>query len=291
MSRSEARSGRRLYLVFGGLLLLNLVLMTYNVRRLSPEDGTEQTVLRVWTVSLLAPIQNWVGTALDFVGSFWSGYLDLRGAREENEHLRVENAQLRQENEVKTAAAAEATRLKQLLELQDQTKYPFVVAGVVARDATTWFRRVTIDKGSLRGIKLNMPVVTPGGLVGRIVAVGPNAAEVMLITDEHAGAGARLVNSRAAGEIEGRGDGFMRLRSISSILEVKEDDREAIVTSGLDRIFPQGILVGYVERVTPGAGAMPHDILVRPAAPLDRLEEVMVLLVEPRDLWTPEAIK
>jgi rod shape-determining protein MreC len=125
--------------------------------------------------------------------------------------------------------------------------------------------------------------------VGRVVAVGPNAAKVQLVTDEHAGAGGRLVSSGAAGEIKGRGDGMLRFKNISSIEDVKDD--EAILTSGLDRIYPAGILIGMVQSKATGTGAAPQDIVVRPAAQLDRLSEVMVLLVEPKDLATPETVK
>ena len=278
-------------MAFGVLLAANLVLMASTAKRVTPDDGTEQTVLRAWTVAALTPIQNALGWVVSGVSSIWSGYVDLRGAREKAEALEAENARLRQENEAKSAAALEAERLREIAGLKGKTTFEFVTADVVARDASTWFRRVTIDKGTTSGIQLNMPVVTPGGLVGRVTAVGLNASVIQLITDEHAGAGGRLSISRAAGEIKGRGDGSMRFKSISSVQEIDQEAHEAIVTSGLDKIYPAGILIGFVDTVAKGAGALPHDIRVRPAAPLDRLEEVMVLLVKPQDLQTPEGIK
>jgi rod shape-determining protein MreC len=288
MSRSEGNN-RRLFVVFGALLLLNLGLMTWTAKRFSPEDGSEQTLLRSWTTAALAPIQSVFGGAISSVGSVWSSYVDLRGARERAEKLEVENATLRQESETARSQAAEVERLRQLVGLKDRTKYEFVVAEVVARDATQWFKHVTIDKGSASGIALNMPVVTPGGLVGRVVHVTPVSAEIQLITDEHAGAGGRLVNSRVAGEIKGRGEEFCRMKSISSIQTVTKD--EAIVTSGLDRVYPAGILIGYVLSAEGGGGAIPQDIVVRPAAPLDRLEEVMVLKIDKQHPAVPEAAK
>ena len=290
MSRSEGRQ-KRLLLLFAFLLVSQLVLMSYTARTISPEDGTEQVVLRTWVLTLVTPIQSAVGSVASGVASVWNGYVDLRGARERNADLERENGALRSEIETARAAAAENERLRRQLELKPLVRYDWVTANIVSRDATVWFKRVTIDKGTFAGIQLNQPVVTPGGLVGRVTAVGPNGAQVQLITDEHAGAGGRLTDSRMAGEIKGRGDGFLRLKSISSIQHVDEKKREGVVTSGLDGIYPMGILIGYVESVTPGAGASPQEIVIRPSAELDRIEEVMVLKVEPSDLATPETIK
>jgi rod shape-determining protein MreC len=290
MSRASERQKQKWTpWILGFLLLTQLGVMATKSRHASPEGETDQSVLRFWMLSIVSPVQSGIGSALSGIGSVWTGYLDLRGVRARNEELELENARMRAEIESARAAAAENERLRKELELRPLLKYQSIPAEVVARDATPWFKRITINKGSLAGVKLNQPVVTPDGLVGRVVALGLNAAQVQLITDEHAGVGGRLTTSRAAGEIKGRDDGLCRFKSISGLDEVKEKD--AILTSGLDRIYPAGILVGYVETVKPGTGAIPLDITVRPAADLDRVEEVMVLVVDPQDLATPETIK
>lgn len=263
--------------------------MGYTARTANPVDGTEQSMLRVWTMTVISPIQSVIGSIFSTIGSGWTGYIDLRGVAERNEQLQADNDRMRAEIESARAASAENERLRQMLELKPLLKYDSVVAEVVARDASVWFKRITINKGTLAGIQLDQPVVTPAGLVGRVTAVGPNVAQVQLITDEHAGVGGRLSLSRAAGELKGKGDGFCRFKSISSLQEVGPGER--IVTSGLDRIYPAGILIGSVESVTPGAGASPHDITVRPSTDLDRIEEVMVLKVKPEDLTVVETIK
>jgi rod shape-determining protein MreC len=290
MSRASERQ-RQKYTpwLLGALLLSQLILMAVTSRHRSPDDGSEQSILRSWTLTLVTPIQSGIGSVLSGIGSVWHGYVDLRGVRGRNETLEAENARLRAEIESARAAAAENERLRKELELKPLLKYDSVAAEVVARDATVWFKRVTINKGTLAGVRRDMPVVTPDGLVGRVVAVGLNAAQVQLITDEHAGVGGRLTRSRAAGELKGRDDGRCRFKSISGL--DTDLDNDAILTSGLDRIYPAGILVGYVESVKPGAGAVPLDITVRPAADLDRLEEVLVLIVAPQDLATPETVK
>jgi len=288
MSRGEVRSKWQ-PLMLAVLLGIQFLIMTVSAKHRSTADGTDETVLRSWSVALFTPLQEGVGYLFSGVSTTWREYGDLRGVRERNTQLEEENGRLRSEIENARAASAENDRLRRLLDLKPLLKYPSVTADVVARDADAWFRRITIDKGRKAGIELNCPVVTPDGLVGRVVAVGPNAAQVQLITDEHAGAGGRLVESRAPGEIKGRGNGTCSFKSVSSIQQIGE--QEVIVTSGLDGIYPAGILVGYVESYTPGSGASPHDIVVRPAANIDRLEEAMVILMTPKDLATPEGVR
>jgi rod shape-determining protein MreC len=288
MSRGEVRSKWQPFLL-ALLLGSQFLIMTLSARHRSRTDGSVETIFRSWSVAAFTPLQQFIGSGFSGVTSLWDDYVDLRGVRDRNAVLEEENGRLRSEIENARAAAAENERLRRQLDLKPLLKVQTVTADVVARDADAWFERVTINKGSLAGIRLNHPVVTPDGLVGRIVDVGPNAAQIQLITDEHAGAGGRLVESRAAGEVKGRGNGTCGFKSISSIQQIRE--QEVIVTSGLDRVYPAGILVGFVEAYTPGAGASPHDIVVRPAAQLDRLEEVMVLIVTPQDLATPEGVR
>lgn len=271
------------------LLASQLLLMAVTSRRFSAEDGTEQSVLRSWTMTIVTPIQSAFGYVTDSVASVWNGYFALRGSNERAAALEEENANLLAEIEAARAAAAENERLRQALELRPLLKYESVVAEVVARDSTAWFKRIVVNKGSQDGVKGNMPVVTADGLVGRVTQVGPFASQIQLITDEHAGVGGRLTASRAVGEIEGKGDGTCRMKSISSLYDVTE--AEPILTSGLDRLYPAGILIGYVTSVAKGAGATPQDITVRPSADLDRVEVVMILLVPSVDLSMPDTVK
>jgi rod shape-determining protein MreC len=287
-ARERYRNQKYIHLALAILLLSQLVLMAVSARTVGT-TGDEQSLFRTWVMTLVTPVESLFTGATSGIGSIWTGYVDLRGVRDRNTTLEAENAAMRAEIEQARLAAAENARLREMLDIGPLLKYDTVVAQVVARDTTAWFKRVVVNKGTRAGIKLDHPVITPNGLVGRVVAVGPNFAQIQLITDEHAGVGGRLVTARAAGEVKGRGDGFCRFKSITGLVDVAQG--EAILTSGLDRIYPAGILVGYVESATPGSGAAPIDIVVRPAADLDRLSELMVLKVEPSDIQLPETIK
>ena len=135
-----------------------------------------------------------------------------------------------------------------------------------------------------------MPVVTATGIVGRVITVSPWAAQVMLVTDEKAGAGAvvgQLGQSSAMGSVRGRPDlGLIEMRYVSGVERVENGDY--VMTTGQDGIYPPGLNVGAVVDVKNGTATQPHDILIRPGARLDQLEEVAVLLYHPPQRPAPE---
>ena len=182
-----------------------------------------------------------------------------------------------------------AVTLRSLLNLKEQTGYDQVPARVIARDSSVWFNTVTIDRGSSSGIALNMPVATGGGIVGRVIALSPWTAQVM-ITDEKAAAGAiigQLGGSGALGPVRGLGkNGLIEMRYVSGLEKVAVGDY--ILTTGQDGIYPPGLSVGEVVQVTPGTATQSHEILIRPTAQLDQLEQVAVLLYRPPAKPAPE---
>jgi rod shape-determining protein MreC len=179
--------------------------------------------------------------------------------------------------------AAEGERLEKLFQLNQKSGYQSVVARVIARDPSMWFDSVTIDKGRWAGVDVNMPVVTPGGIVGRIVSTGPLSSQVMLITDEKSGAGAvvgQLGESSALGSIKGMGEnGLLEMRYVSGMEKVQVGD--TVTTTGQDAIYPPGYGVGQIVEVRPGSATQAQVIRIRPGAGLDRLKEVAVLMYRP----------
>lgn len=261
------------------LLLTNLVIMAVDAR-----DGvTRQRMLRVWIQALASPAQSISSGASGAGTSFVKQIVNFRGTAKENERLQKElvDAQL----EVRNAQQAtdENERLKGLLGLKEQTGYERVAARVIARDSSTWFNTITINRGSSSGIALNMPVVTGGGIVGRVIALSPWTAQVMMITDDKAAAGAivgQVGGSGALGSVRGLGDkGLIEMRYVSGLEKVEVGNY--ILTTGQDGIYPPGLTVGEVVQVKAGTATQSHEILIRPGAKLDQLEEVAVLLYRP----------
>ena len=270
------------------LLVANLIIMAVDAK---DSDG-RQKVLRVWTQSFASPLQSASSKATGATSGFFQQIWNFRSTAQENEQLKERLAQVETELHTAQQAAAENDRLKALLNLNEQTNIKSVPARVIARDPSVWFNTITINRGSTSGIEMNMPVVTPGGIVGRIITVGPWSSQVMLITDEKAGAGAvvgQLGQSGALGSVRGRADlgvGMIEMRYVSGIEKVEVNDY--VMTTGQDGIYPPGLNVGRVIDVKNGTATQAHEILIQPGAQLDHLEEVAVLLYHPPPRPVPE---
>ena len=268
------------------LLLTNLVIMAVDAR----DSGTRQRLLRVWIQALVSPAQSISSGASGAGTNFVRQIVNFHSTANENEKLKEQLSTAQLELRKAQQATAENERLKSLLNLKEQTGYDRVPARVIARDSSVWFNTITINRGSSSGIALNMPVVTGGGIVGRVIALSPWTAQVMMITDEKAAAGAivgQLSGSGALGSVRGLGEkGLVEMRYVSGLVKVEVGDY--ILTTGQDGIYPPGLTIGEVVQVRPGTATQSHEILIRPGAKLDQLEEVAVLLYHPPPRPAPE---
>jgi len=275
-TQREIRQKAPLWLI--GLLLANVVIMAIDAR---DSQGGQQMV-RVWTQTVATPVQNVSSKAGGATSNFFRQIFNFHSIAAENEQLKQRVTEMESELHNARLQTAENERLKGLLGLRDQNTYQTVPARVIARDPSIWFNTITIDRGSSSGVKVNMPVVSATGIVGRVVTVSPWASQVMLVTDEKAGAGAvvgQLGESGALGSVRGRPDlGLVEMRYVSGLEKVTVGDY--VVTTGQDGIYPAGLNVGEIVDVKNGTATQPHQILIRPGARLDRLEEVAVLLYE-----------
>jgi rod shape-determining protein MreC len=275
-TQKEIRQRAPLWLI--SLLVLNFIVMAVDAR---DADG-QQKIIRVWTQTFVSPLQNASSKASGATSGFFQQIWNFRGAAQENEHLKQRVSALEAELNNARRAEAENERLKSLLNLNEQIQMKSVPARVIARDPSVWFNTITINVGSTSGVAVNMPVVTSGGIVGRVITVSPFAAQVMLITDEKAGAGAvvgQLGQSGALGSVRGRADlgvGVIEMRYVSGLEKVEVND--TVMTTGQDGIYPPGLNVGRVVDVKNGTATQAHQILIQPGAQLDHLEEVAVLL-------------
>ncbi len=244
---------------------------------------SEQSILRTWIMTVFTPVARAADSVISAVTGAVAGYTDLRGAREENIRLKADVERLTKELNEAHERTGEYDRLKAQINLPNLPQYRAIAANVVARDTNLWFKRLTIDRGTLDGVKRDMAVTTTTGIVGRVIHVGPNHARVQVITDKYAGVGAMLQNSRRMGEVRGLDqEARCELKNIRATDQVQVG--EAVVTTGLDRIYPKGLMVGHVERIENDPHGPWHKIIVLPSAPVDRIEQVMVLLVEQKDI-------
>jgi rod shape-determining protein MreC len=243
------------------------------------DEVTKQRMIRVWFQALTSPVHNLMSTASGSSIGFFQNLARLRQASAENEKLRQRVSDLERDTVVLKSKTVGYERLRTILDLKEQAEYQVVTARVIARDPSAWHDSVIINRGSNNGIALNMPVVTGEGIVGRIVALSPVSAEIMLITDEKAAAGAivgQIGSSNAYGSVRGLGkNGLLEMHYVSGLEKVNVGDR--IITTGQDGIYPANLNVGNIVEVHSGTSTTTHTIYLKPNANLSSLQEVAIL--------------
>ena len=231
-------------------------------------------LLEVVTFGTFAEVQRAASGGTGGIRNAWKGYINLRGVRAENEMLKRQLGELQVKFQQERAAAERTRQLEQLLGFQQQIAIQSVATSVIGAGASPDSRTVTIDKGTSSGVHLNMPVIAPTGVVGRVVTPTGHASKVQLLVDRNAGAGALVDRSRAQGVILGSGEELLNMKFVSATADVKPGD--TVVTSGIDGIYPKGFVIGKIETVESGTGLY-KVIRVRPGVDFNRLEEVLVI--------------
>jgi rod shape-determining protein MreC len=266
---------QRSKLLLGALVFAHLIAISRQV-----DTGGGVSVLERAIFALLSPLQRSFAGALRGVSGAWGSYVDLRGIHAENARLRDRVRLLEGDLQERQQLADEAARLREVLELKRILPLETVVAEVTSRDGMPWFRTLVLNKGTEDGVTLDSAVLSQTGVVGRVIAVGARAAKVQILLDRDAGAGVLIERTRVTGVLAGQvsfadaGTTDLVMKYVSSLADVVVGD--VVVTSGLDRLFPKGLVVGRVRSVLPASGLF-KDILVSPSAQFDRLEEVLVV--------------
>jgi rod shape-determining protein MreC len=251
----------------GVLLLLGFMLISANARH-----GRVDPLARV-VLTAVSPLQAGIDRLTGGAGDVWQGYINLVGIRGEADSLRERVRTL--EGELTRLAEVEAAnrRLRELLQFREIVGAPLVAARVIGWGASAWDRTITLDKGSRDGVVGGSAVLVPEGVVGHVVRASASAANVLLISDRNSGVDAVVQRSRVRGILQGRQDGC-EVKYVKRGADVQEGDR--VVTSGLDGVFPKGVLLGDVVRVRAQKKSLFQTIVVDPRVAFDRLEEVLV---------------
>ena len=260
-------------LLLGAAIVLHVALISAQVNTVSGLP-----VLQVVTFGSFAELQRLMTGGLTGAQDLWTGYIDLRHVGEENAALKQELQALQIRLQEERAMAQRTQDLRQLLELRQRAELETTAAEIIAAGASPEFRTVTIDKGSSDGLVADMAVISPGGVVGRVILSSPRAAKIQLLVDHNAAAGAVVERSRAQGVVVGVGADGLRMDYVPGTADVKPGD--LVVTSGIDGIYPKGFVIGTVETVERGPGSY-HQIKIRPAVDFSRIEEVLVVLTPP----------
>jgi rod shape-determining protein MreC len=260
-------------LTLTALLVVQVLGLAVQVKGTS-ENGTTTNLLHVWAIRLITPLEKAFVYSGNGTRTFYRDYFALRSVRRENDSLKKQIEEMRIQNVRIQEDANQARRIQSLLGFKEQFIHKTVAAQVIGTSGTDLSHVIYIDRGSDDGIKPDMAVVTPDGVVGKVLRVQPSTSQVLEIRDQTSGVGALLVNLRLQGIVKGTPGGDIVLNNIMQ--NEKVEVGETVVTSGGDRIFPKGLPIGTVSSTFPGRDVF-LNVRLKPAANLDRLEEVLVI--------------
>lgn len=251
-------------------LLLSLHLISSDIKGVGGNRLADRFLMPVATA-----IQKPISGVAQAIKDIWGNYIFLVGLKNENDRLREKIAILTKENATLNELSKENERLKRYLHVVDGSTYPLIVARVIGLDFTGWQKIVSIDKGRGDGVKKDMAIVAPDGVVGRVLKVYSNASQVLLITDYSSSIDAVIQRTRVRGIVSGRGSDGLVLRFVTNDGDINVGDM--VVTSGLAGIFPKGQIIGKVEKVKDSGRDFFKVVKLSSFIDFLRLEEVLII--------------
>jgi rod shape-determining protein MreC len=287
------------------ILLAQIIGLAVQVRHtgagrntLDPGDGPGVRLIRLWADAVVTPPEQAIHSTKLGAEYVWQNYIDLRHTQSENQELKRTIDRLRLEQAELLEDALQGQRLQALASFQQKYIYKTVAAQAVGSSGSDQSRVFYLDKGSAEGLQRDMAVITADGIVGKVRDVFPHSAQVLAINDQTSGAGVILATTRLRGILRGNAIGQPQIVGI--LADQRIQPGEKVLTAGGDLIFPRGLPVGVVDKVVSDPNRDGFiDVIVKPAAHLDQLDEVLVITsTEPRfsdeqqqDLATSEAVK
>jgi rod shape-determining protein MreC len=240
--------------------------------------------IRFWAITAVTPVASAIENTRNATTGFFGSYFELRNARQQSRRYRSEADRLTLENQLLRNELASAQRVASMAGFQAHTPSKMIGARVIGTTTGTGTKSLLIDRGTTSGVQKGMAVVTPAGIVGRILAVYPFASQVLSVNDAGFAAGVESQKNHVHGVLKGVGTGFAKVDYVP--VGQKIEVGELLFTSGEDRVFPKGLLVGPVTGV--GDGANFQSISVQPSGAEAAPEEVLVI-VDPSHQEIPEA--
>ena len=265
------------------ILLVQIVGLAVQVRRtneghrtIDAQDSSSVRLIRLWAEALIAPPEEAIHACKMGAIGLWQNYIDLRHVRDQNQQLQDTVDRLRLEQAALLEDARQGERLQDLLSFQHRYIYDTLAAQAIGTSGSDESRVFYLDKGSSDGLRPDMAVITADGIVGKVRDVFPHSAQVLVVNDQTSGAGVILETTRIRGILTGNAAGQLEIVGILADERIKPGEK--VLTAGGDLIFPRGLPVGEVEKVIPDPERDSFiDVIVKPAAHLDRLNEVLVI--------------
>jgi rod shape-determining protein MreC len=227
-------------------------------------------------LAITSPIQTAISWTLEQGVGVYQGYLYLWNVKRQNALLFEENRKLLGQIANLKEAENENTRLRELLDFREKMKLETVVARVIAKDVSTEFRAVRLNRGEDAGIRKGMAVITYEGVVGRVLRTTGSTADVVTLLDLNSAVDSVIERSRARGVVEGQTDETCQMRFTLRTDDIQVGD--LLLSSGLSGIYPRGVAVGTVSRVNKRKFGITQEVEVKPTVDFTKLEEVMVVV-------------
>lgn len=258
------------------LVLLGVALVTMVSDRRAMSEGRSD--LPRWAggiLDLAVPVQKMVALPVDLVRDTWGHYVDLVGVNETNDVLRRRIAELEDDNLQLREALVASGRLERIAKMREQYEIPMLPAELVGVDVSPWFHSVLLDQGRADGVRSGMPVISDRALAGLVTATSSNAARTMLLLDRQSAVDGTVQRSRTRGIVRGVGD-MLEFEFVARGSDVRAGD--VVITSGLDGVYPKGLMIGQVREVPDAGSRLLATAVVEPAVDFGRLEQVFVML-------------
>jgi rod shape-determining protein MreC len=252
------------------VIFAQLVLLGYQVK-----SNQDIRLIRVWAVTAVTPIARVIESVRSATSNSIGKYITLHNLADENKQLETEVGRLKLRNQYLQNELQSADRAVALRAFQQNNPSTTLPSRVIGTGTGTSSRVVFIDRGSHAGVERGMAVITPDGIVGKVIASYPTASEVLLITDPNFAAGVISQKHRVRGTVRGLGQSKCAVKYIQN--EERVDSGEWFYTSGDDGVFPRGLPVGQVTG-TPQDGNPDKQVLLAPSGLQGGLEEVLVIL-------------
>jgi rod shape-determining protein MreC len=256
-------------------LLIFFLLISFFLISFQGFQGKRTNSLLRSTITLFSSIHKLAVTVVRSSEYIWSDYIALVGVRQENKKLKHQIEYLENLNNQYIEAVQANKRLQKLLNFRKEIDEPTLSAQIIGKDSTNWCRSILLDRGSIDGVAVNMPIVTYSGIVGRVQEVTNHTAKVLLINDINSSVAVLIQRNRAEGIVTGSGKDYCTIKYMGKDLSIEKGDR--VITSGVGGVFPKGLVVGIVSKVQKNNYDLFQYVEVVPNAKISRLEEVFIV--------------
>ncbi|MEA1971078.1 MAG: rod shape-determining protein MreC [Thermodesulfobacteriota bacterium] len=258
------------------IVVVVLVVISLTIFSLNFKSPARMSFFRKIVLEAVVPLEGAVDSAFSSVTGVWKRYVLLVGLERKNRDLETKIVSLTRDASNYREMSLDCARLRKLMNIKNDFKFPTVAARVVGKNRSSVFKTVLINKGTADGIKTGFPVMGTGGVAGRIMETSRNASKVLLLVDYNSNIDALVQRNRCQGVLRGCGSSGCELRYIQRSEDVKTGD--IVVSSGLAGVFPRGLLIGKITVVDKGESRLFQKIMVHPATDITKLEEVLVIL-------------